>query len=433
MKTEKKVSFYTLGCKLNFAETSTISRKFSDCGYLRVDFNEPANVVVINTCSVTQLADKKCRQVISKAKRTSPNAIIAVIGCYSQLKPNEISSLNGVDLVLGTHEKFNILSYLEEYENQKEASPLVYSCEIGQIDQFNKSFSLFDRTRSFLKVQDGCDFHCSYCTIPMARGKSRNPSIGEVVGEALEISKQGINEVVLTGVNIADFGKSTGETFLGLLQQLDQIEGINRFRISSMEPNLLSDEIIRFVASSKRLAPHFHMPLQSGCNEILKLMGRRYKRELFENRVQSIKTVMPHACIGADVIVGFPGESTDHFNDTYCFLKELNISYLHVFAYSERPNTKAVNLPGKVLAKDKEDRSHTLIELSEQKRTLFYEQNLGKGHMVLFESQQSKGKMYGFTANYIKVETKFNKSFINKVIPVKLNGLLPSGNVEIIY
>ena len=433
MKAEKKVSFYTLGCKLNFAETSTIARKLSDNGYSRVEFSEPASVVVINTCSVTQLADKKCRQVISKAKRTSPNAIIAVVGCYSQLKPNEIAALNGVDLVLGTNEKFDIIKYLEEYESKQQSSPLIYSCEIEQINNFNSSFSLFDRTRSFLKVQDGCDFHCSYCTVPLARGKSRNPSITHVVAEAMEISKQDINEVVLTGVNLADFGHSTGETFLALIQQLNNIEGINRFRISSIEPNLLTDEIIHFIAASKRFAPHFHIPLQSGCNNILGLMGRRYKRELLENKVHTIKSLMPDACIGNDVIVGFPGETEDDYNDTFCFLKDMNISYLHVFTYSERPNTRAINLPGKVLARDKENRSRMLIELSEQKRVVFYKQNLGKEYSVLFESQQSKGQMFGFTPNYIKVETKFNKSLINKVVNVKLTALLPSGNVEIIY
>jgi threonylcarbamoyladenosine tRNA methylthiotransferase MtaB len=433
LKAEKKVSFYTLGCKLNFAETSTIARKFSDNGYLRVEFKEPANVVVINTCSVTQLADKKCRQVISKAKRTSPDAIIAVVGCYSQLKPNEIAALSGVDLVLGTNEKFNIIKYLEEYEDKQQSTPLIYSCEIEQINSFNSSFSLFDRTRSFLKVQDGCDFHCSYCTVPLARGKSRNPGIAQVLAQAQEISKQDIKEVVLTGVNLADFGHSTGETFLELIQQLDKIEGINRFRISSIEPNLLTDEIIQFIATSKRFAPHFHIPLQSGCNDILGLMGRRYKRELLANKVHEIKALMPDACIGNDVIVGFPGETDDLYNDTFCFLKDMNISYLHVFTYSERPNTRAVNFSGKVLTRDKENRSRMLIELSEQKRATFYEQNLGKEYSVLFESQQSKGQMFGFTPNYIKVETKYNNSFINKVVNVKLTTLLPSGNVDIIY
>lgn len=433
METAKTVSFYTLGCKLNFAETSTISRNFSDRGYSRVDFSEAANVVVINTCSVTQLADKKCRHIINKAVRTSPNAIIAVVGCYSQLKPEEIALLNGVDIVLGTNEKFKIVEHIEEYINKNQSGALIQSCEIKQAENFNTSFSLFDRTRSFLKVQDGCDFHCSYCTIPMARGKSRNPTIEQVVAEASEIGKQGIKEIVLTGVNIADFGRSTGETFFELIKQLDLINDIGQFRISSIEPNLITDEIIQFVAGSNLFAPHFHMPLQSGCNEILGLMGRRYKRDLFANQVKTIKKIMPHACIGADVIVGFPGETDNHFLDTFNFLKDTDISYLHVFSYSERQNTKAINLPGKVMTKEKDSRSRILIELSEKKRTLFYQANLGKEYMVLFESQQSKGKMYGFTSNYIKVETKFSKSLINKIVNVKLNGLLPSGNVDIIY
>lgn len=433
METAKTVSFYTLGCKLNFAETSTISRNFSDHGYSRVEFSEAANVVVINTCSVTQLADKKCRHIINKAVRTSPNAIIAVVGCYSQLKPEEIAALNGVDIVLGTHEKFKIVDHIEEYIHKNQSVALIHSCEIVQVESFNTSFSLFDRTRSFLKVQDGCDFHCSYCTIPMARGKSRNPTIEQVVVEAKEIGKQGIKEVVLTGVNIADFGKSTGETFFELIRQLDLIKDIGQFRISSIEPNLITDEIIQFVADSKHFAPHFHMPLQSGCNEILGLMGRRYKRDLFANQVKTIKTIMPHACIGADVIVGFPGETDGHFLDTFNFLKDTDISYLHVFSYSERQNTKAINLPGKVMTKEKDSRSRILIELSEKKRALFYQENIGKEYMVLFESQQSKGQMFGFTSNYVKVETKFNKSLINKVVNVKLSGLLPSGNVDIIY
>jgi threonylcarbamoyladenosine tRNA methylthiotransferase MtaB len=433
VETGKTVSFFTLGCKLNFAETSTIARKFSDHGYSRVDFNAPANIVVINTCSVTHLADKKCRHIISKAARTSPNALIAVVGCYSQLKPEEIALLKGVDLVLGTNEKFNIIDHIEEFINKNQSAALIYSSEINQVENFNTSFSLFDRTRSFLKVQDGCDFHCSYCTVPLARGKSRNPAIKQVISEAREIGKQGIKEVVLTGVNIADFGKSTGETFFDLVRQLDLIEDIDRFRISSIEPNFVTDEIICFVAGSKRFTPHFHIPLQSGCNEILGLMGRRYQRDLFAGRVKAIKSAMPYACIGADVIVGFPGETEHHFLDTFNFLKDTDISYLHIFSYSERNNTKAVNLPGKVTVSDKDSRSKLLIELSEKKRNLFYQENIGKKYMVLFESQQSKGKMLGFTPNYIKVETKFNKSLINKVVNVKLNGISPSGNVDIIY
>lgn len=433
MKTGKTASFYTLGCKLNFAETSTIARKFTDIGYTRVNFNQPANVVVINTCSVTQLADKKCRQIISKAIRTSPNAIIAVVGCYAQLKPNEIAAFKDVDLILGTHEKFDIINYLEKFEKNNQSSKLVFSCEIGEIEEFNPSFSLFDRTRSFLKIQDGCDYHCSYCTVPLARGKSRNLSIEQTIAKAQEISEQGIKEVVLTGVNIGDFGKSTGETFFNLIQRLDTIEGIERFRISSIEPNLLNDEIIHFVANSRSFVPHFHVPLQSGCNEILQLMSRRYNRELFANRVNTIKSIMPHACVGTDVIVGFPGETDDHFTDTYRFLKDIDISYLHVFSYSERRNTKAVNIPGKVTTQLKNNRSRKLIELSEMKREIFYQGNLEKEYKVLFESQLSNGKMFGFTPNYIKTETKFNKLMVNQTVNVKLTGLLPSGNVDIIF
>jgi MiaB-like tRNA modifying enzyme len=431
--TQKKVSFYTLGCKLNFAETSTISRKFTETGYTRVEFEDPSDVVVINTCSVTQLADKKCRQVISKAARTSPDAIIAVIGCYSQLKPEEIAQIEGVDLVLGTNDKFNILEHIEEIKNNQNASAIVHSCEIEKVEDFNPSFSLLDRTRSFLKVQDGCDYHCTYCTIPLARGNSRNSNIKNTVDEAKKISAQGMKEIVLTGVNIGDFGKSTSENFFDLIKELDKVEGIDRFRISSIEPNLLTDEIIYFVAGSQRFAPHFHIPLQSGCNDILKLMSRRYLREVFKNRVDTIKSVMPEACIGADVIVGFPGETEALFSDTFNFLEDLDVSYLHVFSYSERRNTKAILLPGKVSPKDKDIRSRKLIELSEKKREAFYKQHLNKEYDVLFESQLSKGKMFGFTPNYIKVETKYDKSLINKNIKVKLKDLLSSGNMDITF
>lgn len=430
---QKKVSFYTLGCKLNFSETSTISRQFTDNGYDRVEFEEPSDVVVINTCSVTQLADKKCRQAISKAIRTSPNAIVAVIGCYSQLKPDEIANISGVDLVLGTKDKFNIIEYIDDLKAKQNSGAIIHSCEIEQVDKFNPSFSLLDRTRSFLKVQDGCDYHCSYCTIPMARGNSRNSSIVNTIAEAREISAQGMKEVVLTGVNIGDFGRSTSEKFVDLIKELDKVEGIERFRISSIEPNLVTDEIIDFVASSRSFVPHFHIPLQSGCNEVLKLMSRRYQRQVFAERVQKIKAVMPNACIGVDVIVGFPGETDEFFVDTYSFLEGLDISYLHVFSYSERRNTKAVLLPGKVTPKDKEMRSKQLIDLSEKKRHHFYQSNVGKKFDVLFESQASKGKMFGFTPNYIKVETKFDSNLINKNIKVKLMNILPSGNMDVIF
>lgn len=428
----KKVSFYTLGCKLNFAETSTLTRGFSEKGYVQVEFGEPSDVVVINTCSVTQLADKKCRNAISKAARISPDAIVAVVGCYSQLKPDEIAQIDGVDIVLGNNEKFRILEYIEELK-QNGSNAVVHSCEIEKVEEFNPSFSLFDRTRSFLKVQDGCNYHCSYCTIPLARGNSRNQNIEKLVAEACKISAQGIKEVVLTGVNIGDFGKSTGETFLELIKALDLVEGIERYRISSIEPNLLTDEIIDFVAGSRSFMPHFHVPLQSGCNQILKLMSRRYGREVFQERVERIKKVMPHACIGADVIVGFPGETEELFNDTRQFIEGLDVSYLHVFPYSERRNTRAVTFPGKVHPKDKDSRCKTLIELSDQKKNKFYQENIGAESVVLFESQQSKGRMFGFSANYVKVEAKYNEQLVNKCVLVKLTNVLPDGNMDIIF
>jgi threonylcarbamoyladenosine tRNA methylthiotransferase MtaB len=418
--TAKRVSFYTLGCKLNFAETATIARNFSESGYIKVDFNQQADVIVVNTCSVTQLADKKCRQIISKASRISPDAIVAVVGCYSQLKPDEIAKLQGVDLVLGTNDKFKIVEYIRELEGKNHQGPLIYSCGIEEVDSFNPSFSLFERTRSFLKIQDGCDYHCSYCTIPLARGNSRNNSIAKTIDEAEKIAQQGIKEVVLTGVNIGDYGKSTDETFLDLITELDKIKGIERYRISSIEPNLLTNDIIHFVAKSHSFMPHFHIPLQSGCNEILKLMRRRYLRDVFEERVRMIKKIMPHACIGVDVIVGFPGETDDLFLDTYNFLKSLDVSYLHVFSYSERRNTHAILLPGKVNPKIKEIRSQKLINLSEEKRHHFYNQHTGLETTILFESQNQKGKMFGFTPNYIKVEYTHNPDMVNKTVKAKL-------------
>jgi threonylcarbamoyladenosine tRNA methylthiotransferase MtaB len=430
---QKKVSFYTLGCKLNFAETSTLTRGFAENGYIQVEFGEQADVVVINTCSVTQLADKKCRQAIGKAARTSPLAIVAVVGCYSQLKPEEISHIEGVDLVLGNNEKFKIVEYVEEFNGLHRGTTQIHSCAIENVEEFNPSFSLFDRTRSFLKVQDGCDYHCSYCTIPLARGNSRNQDIGKLVTEAKKIRDQGIKEIVLTGVNIGDFGKSTGETFPDLLQSLDQVEGIERYRISSIEPNLLTNEIISFVSQSRSFLPHFHIPLQSGSNEILKLMSRRYTRELFGERVNTIKNIMPMACIGADVIVGFPGETEELFDETYQFLDNTDISYLHVFPYSERRNTRAVSLPGKVVPKEKDKRSKALLDLSEKKKKQFYQNNIGEEYPVLFESQQSDGKIFGFTSNYIKVETMFDKQLINHCKKIKLTRLLPSGNMDIIF
>jgi threonylcarbamoyladenosine tRNA methylthiotransferase MtaB len=379
------------------------------------------------------MADKKCRQVITRAARTSPEAIIAIIGCYSQLKPEEIAQIEGVDLVLGTKDKFNILDFIDELKTKKDKKPIVSSCEIDDVDSFNSSFSLLDRTRSFLKIQDGCDYHCTYCTIPLARGSSRNNSIERSVAEAQKIAASGIKEIVLTGVNIGDFGKSTGENFYQLIQQLDKVEGIERYRISSIEPNLITNEIIQFVAESRRFMPHFHIPLQSGCNEILRLMGRRYIREIFRDRVKTIKSIMPDASVGADVIVGFPGETDELFQETNTFLEGLDVSYLHVFSYSERRNTKAVLMPGKVSPKDKDQRSKTLILLSDRKKETHYSQNSGRIYNVLFEAAQTKGKMHGFTTNYIKVETNYYKDLINKSVNVELTNIAPSGNMNVIF
>lgn len=428
---QKKVSFYTLGCKLNYAETSTISRKFTEEGYQRVDFNEPANIVVINTCSVTQQADKKCRQAINKASRISPGAIVVIIGCYSQLKPDEISRIKGVNLILGAKDKFNIINVLKNIEKSPNLQPSVYRCDINFIDEFNPSYSLFDRTRSFLKIQDGCNYHCSFCTIPLARGASRSNNIQKTLTAARKIAAEGIKEVVITGVNIGDFGQSTNESFFELIQELDKIEDIERFRISSIEPNLLTDEIIRFVANSIHFVPHFHIPLQSGCNKILQLMSRRYTSELFLDRVKTIKSVMPHACIGVDIIAGFPGENDEEFKTTQIFLENLDISYLHVFSYSERKNTRAALLPEKIPQNTRNSRSKILIALSEKKRKKFYSDNIGRIEIVLFESSH-EGKLYGYTSNYIKIESLGNKELINKTMRVKLLDLLPSGNMSYI-
>ncbi len=428
---QKKVSFYTLGCKLNYAETSTISRKFTEEGYQRVDFNEPANIVVINTCSVTQQADKKCRQAINKASRISPGAIVVIIGCYSQLKPDEISRIKGVNLILGAKDKFNIINVLKNIEKSPNLQPSVYRCDINFIDEFNPSYSLFDRTRSFLKIQDGCNYHCSFCTIPLARGASRSNNIQKTLTAARKIAAEGIKEVVITGVNIGDFGQSTNESFFELIQELDKIEDIERFRISSIEPNLLTDEIIRFVANSIHFVPHFHIPLQSGCNKILQLMSRRYTSELFLDRVKTIKSVMPHACIGVDIIAGFPGENDEEFKTTQIFLENLDISYLHVFSYSERKNTRAALLPEKIPQNTRNTRSKILIALSEKKRKKFYSDNIGRIEIVLFESSH-EGKLYGYTSNYIKIESLGNKELINKTMRVKLLDLLPSGNMSCI-
>jgi threonylcarbamoyladenosine tRNA methylthiotransferase MtaB len=429
---KKKVAFHTLGCKLNFAETSTISRSFPGDKFERVPASAKADIYVINTCSVTDSADKKCRQAIKKFISLSPDAFIAVIGCYAQLKPQEISSIQGVDLVLGTNEKFNISDYISSHE--KKAGAEIHSCEVKSSEDFNQAYSLADRTRSFLKIQDGCDYGCSYCTIPMARGLSRNPEISTLIEEAKNIAEKGLKEIVLTGVNIGDFGKSTGESFYLLLKNLIAIKGIERYRISSIEPNLLSDELIDLAVENSKILPHFHIPLQSGSNKILGLMRRRYTRELFASRVKMIREKLPLAGIGADVIVGFPGESAADFEETFSFLENTSISYLHVFTFSERPGTIAANLPLKVTHGEKEKRSKRLIRLSENKSLEFYKSNTGQITDVLFERTQSAGTITGFTPNYIRVEYPWQKGLAGQIKSVVLKDVAQSGrmNIEII-
>lgn len=430
----KKVAFYTLGCKLNFSETSGIARNFEKGGFARVEFEETPDVFVINTCSVTDNADKKCRQIVKKAKKINPAAYVAVIGCYAQLKPQEIASIPGVSMVLGANEKFNILDHVKNIESNQEKETLVLDGDIEDVNEFFPSYSSGDRTRTFLKVQDGCDYSCSFCTIPLARGKSRSNSIESTIKVAKEVALSESNEVVLTGVNLGDFGRYNNESFHGLVQELDKLEGIDRFRISSIEPNLLTDDIIELVHSSKKFVPHFHIPLQSGSPELLKAMRRRYKRDVYETRVAKIKELMPDCCIGVDVIVGFPGETEELFMETYNFLNELDVSYLHVFTYSERDNTLAPTLENVVSKKDRDDRSKRLRILSAKKKRFFYEQNLGKTYPVLFEAEENENVMFGFTTNYVKVKTPFKKELINTVHPVKLTEIDRDGlyNIEFV-
>jgi threonylcarbamoyladenosine tRNA methylthiotransferase MtaB len=423
----KKVAFHTLGCKLNYAETSTISRSFPEDKFERVSSN--ADIYVINTCSVTDAADRKCRQAIRKFISQSPGAFIAVVGCYAQLKPNEISSIAGVDLVLGTNEKFDIAAYLED--SGKRSAAEIHSCDISCSASFNTSFSLGDRTRSFLKVQDGCDYGCSYCTIPLARGESRNPDIASLIIEAGKIAERGVKEVVLTGVNIGDFGRSTGESFDSLLSELVEVQGIERYRISSIEPNLLTDEIIRMASVNEKILPHFHIPLQSGSDKILGLMRRRYTRELIQDRVNTIRKILPFAGIGADVIVGFPGESPADFEDTFSFLDGLPLSYLHVFTFSERPGTVAEKLSGKVSAVEKTRRSRRLITLSEKKALEFNEMNIGQNTNVLFEKSPAEGFITGFSSNYIKVEYPWQARLAGQVKRAKFNSISSSGRMRV--
>lgn len=430
----KKVAFYTLGCKLNFAETSTIARSFEEDGYIRVDFEDPADIYVINTCSVTENADKQFKQIVRKALKTNPKAFLAAVGCYAQLKPEELASVDGVDLVLGAKEKFNITQYIDDLTKNNEG--VVHSCEIAETDFYVGSYSIGDRTRAFLKVQDGCDYKCTYCTIPMARGISRSDTIENILSNAKKISDKGIKEIVLTGVNIGDYGKGEfgnkkhEHTFLELVQALDKVEGIERLRISSIEPNLIKDETIDFIAQSNSFVPHFHIPLQSGSNEILKKMKRRYLRELYVSRVAKIREVMPDACIGVDVIVGFPGETDEHFLETYYFLNDLNISYLHVFTYSERDNTEAVLMDGVVPDAVRAKRSKMLRGLSAKKRNAFYESQLGKEKTVLFESDNKQGYIHGFTENYVKVKAPWDPALVNTLHKVKLTKIDVDGMVR---
>ena len=430
----KKVAFYTLGCKLNFAETSTIARSFEEDGYIRVDFEDPADIYVINTCSVTENTDKQFKQIVRKALKTNPKAFLAAVGCYAQLKPEELASVDGVDLVLGAKEKFNITQYIDDLTKNNEG--IVHSCEIAETDFYVGSYSIGDRTRAFLKVQDGCDYKCTYCTIPMARGISRSDTIENILSNAKKISDKGIKEIVLTGVNIGDYGKGEfgnkkhEHTFLELVQALDKVEGIERLRISSIEPNLIKDETIDFIAQSNSFVPHFHIPLQSGSNEILKKMKRRYLRELYVSRVAKIREVMPDACIGVDVIVGFPGETDEHFLETYYFLNDLDISYLHVFTYSERDNTEAVLMDGVVPDAVRAKRSKMLRGLSAKKRNAFYESQLGKEKTVLFESDNKQGYIHGFTENYVKVKAPWDPALVNTLHKVKLTKIDVDGMVR---
>ncbi|MBC7387823.1 MAG: tRNA (N(6)-L-threonylcarbamoyladenosine(37)-C(2))-methylthiotransferase MtaB [Opitutaceae bacterium] len=429
----KKVAFYTLGCKLNFSETSSISRMFEERSFEKVDFTDRADVYVINTCSVTDNADKKCRKVVKEALKHSPGAFIVIMGCYAQLKPKEISEIPGVDAVLGASEKFRLFDVLGNFE--KSSAPIVYNSPINEVRDFNNAFSLNDRTRTFLKVQDGCDYSCTFCTIPLARGSSRSATIDSVLNDVETIAKTGVKEIVLTGVNIGDFGIVDGfrnESFFGLIQKLDNFDGIDRFRISSIEPNLLSNEIISFVASSEKFVHHFHIPLQSGSNKTLRAMRRRYLKELYEERVTSIKALMPDCCIGVDVIVGFPGETNQDFLETYSFLNDLEVSYLHVFTYSERDNTIAAEMGSKVPDSERAKRSKMLHILSDKKKRAFYETQIGKEAEVLFENDVENGIMFGFTRNYIKVAAKYDPLLVNEIKIVKLSGVSADGYMEVV-
>jgi threonylcarbamoyladenosine tRNA methylthiotransferase MtaB len=428
MNPYKTVAFYTLGCKLNFSETSTIARLFEQGGYAKVDFDDRPDIYIINTCSVTDHADKKCRNLVRRAKSKNPDAFIAVVGCYAQLKPEEIANIEGVNVVLGANEKFNILAYLDKQPENGKAH--IENGHIKEVKEFIPSYSANDRTRTFLKVQDGCDYFCSFCTIPLARGRSRNQTVAETVKVAQEVAETGVKEVVLTGVNIGDFGQGKSESFLELITALNEVAGIDRFRISSIEPNLLNDEIIDFVSTSKRFVPHFHIPLQSGSDAMLQNMRRRYLTPLYRERIERIKAKMPNACIGVDVIVGFPGETDEEFMKTVEFIKSLDVSYLHVFTYSERANTTALRIDEVIPMQVRQERNKTLTNLSLKKKRAFYETQVGSTHPVLWEAADNEGMIHGFTENYVKVQKPFDEKSINTIENVVLQEIDRSGLVS---
>jgi len=436
IRSSKLAAFHTLGCKLNFAETSTIARQLVGAGYKKVSFDDKANVYVINTCSVTENADKECKLIVKRANKANPDGLVVVIGCYAQLKPDEISEIEGVDLVLGAKEKFNILNYLNDLE-RSESTAKIHSCDIEEANFFIGSYSTSDRTRAFLKVQDGCDYKCTYCTIPLARGVSRSDTMANIIKNANEIAQKGINEIVLTGVNVGDYGKGEfgnkkhEHTFLDLLKELDKVKGIERIRISSIEPNLLKNEIIELVSNSDKFVPHFHIPLQSGSDEILKKMKRRYLTSLYKSRVKKIRELMPNACIGVDVIVGFPGETEEEFLCTYRFLNELPISYLHIFTYSERESTEANEMNGIIPIEERKKRNKMLRILSEKKRMEFYTSQIGRTGSVIWEHENKNGLIYGYTDNYIRVNKIFDDKSVGKIEKVKLCKITPDGTVSI--
>jgi threonylcarbamoyladenosine tRNA methylthiotransferase MtaB len=423
----KKVAFHTFGCKLNFAETSSISKSFVENGYDLIDFRESADIYVINSCTVTDNAEKRCKEAIRRVKRQNPNALVALVGCYAQLRPEELQSFKNVDIVLGNKEKFKLVEHLAQHHDSCFAS----NDQILKDKSFSPAYSIDDRTRTFLKIQDGCDYYCTYCAIPFARGRSRSDTIENTLKQAREVVAQGQKEIILTGVNIGTFGKNHGESLLELLLEMEKIDGLERIRIGSIEPNLLTDQIISHIATSSKILPHFHIPLQSGSDEMLKLMKRKYLRDVFANRVLTIKRLMPLACVAADVIIGFPGESEEHFMDTYSIIDNLPVSYLHVFTYSDRPEAKASQMPQKVLAGDKKDRSERLHLLGEKKREIFYKENRNTSHSVLWEASRRKGKMNGLTENYIPVTTKFDINKVNTIESVDLLSLNADGVWEV--